>query len=120
VYTLHKKDNNNIFYFRAGYRIDPLTGFHLFYCSATLFEKNSVSAIGTPDVDVYLNFLLASGTFVCTCHTRNPNLSFNLFKGPVNRALGNLHGRCLGLVCPSCKLIPAFTTFPDAGAPALN
>jgi hypothetical protein len=50
----------------------------------------------------------------------NPDLSFDLFESPVDRTLGNLHGRCLWLVCPAGKLEPAFTAFPDTGAPALN
>jgi len=109
-----------IFLFRLMCWIEQLTGFHRFDCSAALFEKNAVSAIGATDVHVNLNFLLASCTFVRTCHTKNPVLSFVLFESPVVRALGNLHGRCLWLVCPSRKLKPAFATFPDAGAPAMN
>jgi hypothetical protein len=96
-----------------------LTGFHLFNRSAALFEKNTVSAIGAADVDIDLNFLLAPCTFIRTCHT-NPELSFDLFERPVNRALGNLHGRCLWLICPPGKLVIALATFPDAGSPALD
>ena len=62
-----KKDDKILF---SGYlcQIEQLTGFHLFNCSATLFEKNSVPAVGAPDIDVDLDFLLAPCAFVRTCH----------------------------------------------------
>jgi hypothetical protein len=50
----------------------------------------------------------------------NPKLSLYLFEGPVDRALGYLHGRRLRLVCPSGEFIAAFPAFPDAGTLTLN
>jgi hypothetical protein len=66
---MNKKDDKYIFYSGFFCQIEQLTGFHLFNCSATLFEKNTVSTIRAPDVNVYLNFLLAPCAFVRTCHT---------------------------------------------------
>jgi len=50
----------------------------------------------------------------------NPELSFYLFESPVDRALGNLHGRCLRLVCPARKLVIALAALPDTCTPALD
>ena len=65
---INKKDDP---YFYSGFFCQTgwLTGFHLFNCSATLFKENAVPTIRTPDVNIYLNFLLTSCAFVRTCHT---------------------------------------------------
>jgi hypothetical protein len=69
---MHKKDDKNSYFAgifaRKFCQEKQLTGFHLFDCSAALFKKNAMSAVGTPDINVDLNFLLAPCTFVCTCH----------------------------------------------------
>jgi hypothetical protein len=45
-----------------------LLGFELFYCCATFFEKDSVTAVGTPDINVDLYLLFAPCTLVTACH----------------------------------------------------
>ena len=47
----------------------PLSCFEFFYCSATFLEKDAVTAIGAPDVDVDLNFLFAPCALVGADHT---------------------------------------------------
>ena len=60
-----------LFFIQAFLPEKHLTGFHLFYCCAALFEENTVTTVGTPDVDVDLNFLLTPCALVCTYHTRS-------------------------------------------------
>jgi hypothetical protein len=72
---MHKKDDKNSH--SAGFcKNKILTGFHLFDCSAALFEEDAVPAIGTPDIDVNLNFLLAPCTFIRTCHIQSRIIIF--------------------------------------------
>ena len=68
---LHSRTKKKIKYFGSGINcldVHRLTGFHLFDSGATFLEKDTVSAIGAPYIDVDLNFLLAPCTFVGTCH----------------------------------------------------
>jgi len=80
---------------------------------AAFLEKDAVAAIGAADVDVDLDFLLAPGTLVGTCHA--DRLLPDLFNRSVDRTLGNLHGRGHGLVCAAGELEPALAAFPDTG-----
>ena len=46
-----------------------LSCFEFFYCSATFLEKDAVTAIRAPDVDIDLDFLFAPCTLVGADHT---------------------------------------------------
>jgi hypothetical protein len=54
-----------------GLNMHWLPDFHFFDSRATFLEKNTVSTVWAPHVDVYLNFLLAPCTFVGACHNRS-------------------------------------------------
>jgi len=86
-------------------------------CTA-FFEKDAVATVGAADIDVDLDFLLAPGTLVGTCHT--DRLLPDLFNRSVNRALRDLHRRGRGLVCTAGKLEPALAAFPDTGPLSCN
>jgi len=64
-----KKMIKIFFLFWLIYQIKQLTGFHLFYRCAALFEKNTMPTVGATDVNVYLYFLLTPCAFVRTSHT---------------------------------------------------
>jgi len=95
------------------------TGFQLFDRGATFLEKDPVTTVGTPYVDVDLNLLFAPCTLVRAGHIKS-RLFPDLGNGPVDRTLGDLHRRGLRLVCPACELEPALAAFPDTGTPALD
>ena len=86
-------------------------------CTA-FFEEDAVATVRAADINVDLDFLLAPGTLVGTCHT--DRLLPDLFNRSVNRALGELHRRGHGLVCTTGELEPALAAFPDTGALARN
>jgi hypothetical protein len=98
---------------------DHLTGFQLFDRGATFLEKDPVTAVGTPYIDVDLNLLFAPCTLVRAGHVKS-RLFPDLGDDPVNRTLRDLHRGSLRLVGPTGELEPALAAFPDAGAPALD
>jgi hypothetical protein len=81
-------------------------------CPAFL-EKDTVTAVRAPDIDIDLDFLLAPCTLVGTCHVLYPLFPAFFDNSTVDCTLGNLHGRCRWLVCTARKLVPALAALPD-------
>ena len=55
----------------AGMCVKESAGFHFFDRGTALFEKDTVTTVGAPDVDVYFNLLLTPCTFISTCHIQS-------------------------------------------------
>jgi hypothetical protein len=95
-----------------------LPGFKFLDRRTAFLEKDTVTTVGTPDVDVDLNFLLAPSTFVGTCHI--DRLFPDLINCAVDRTLRDLHCRGHRLVRTTGELVSAFAAFPDTGSLACH
>jgi len=99
----------------------PLPRPDLFYRRTAFLKKDAVAAIGTPDIDIDLDFLFAPCTLVGADHNR-PGLgpAGILLKCTVERAHRDAQHGGHGLVCAAGELVPALPAFPDASAVAVH
>ena len=90
-----------------------LPGLEFLDSSAPFLEKNAVTAVRAPDVNIDLDLLFAPGTLVGTWHIRSGLFGFFFNGRAVDSSQCNPEGRRLGLVCAARELVPAFPAFPD-------
>jgi hypothetical protein len=83
----------------------PLPRPDLFYRRAAFLEKDTVAAIGAPDIDIDLDFLFAPCTLVGADHNGSGLcLGGILLYCPVERAHSDAHRGGHGLVCAPGEL----------------